>query len=117
MSEVLSGFARRIVGWRVGSLMQTDLVLKALEQALYARQPERVGSLVCHWAAVRKTSASATYCRPRLRQTIAGISPIRLPQRPELSQLASTNGEVQMLTRSGIRSALEMPPKSRYNGV
>jgi len=48
MSEVLSGFARRIVGWRVGSSMQTDLVLTALEQALYARQPERDGSLVCH---------------------------------------------------------------------
>lgn len=34
-------FARRIVGWRVSSSMQTDFVLDALEQALYARQPER----------------------------------------------------------------------------
>ena len=40
--------ARRIVGWRVSSSMRTDLVLDALEQALYARQPERDGSLVCH---------------------------------------------------------------------
>ena len=29
--------------------MRTDFVLDALEQALYARQPERDGSLVCHW--------------------------------------------------------------------
>ena len=40
--------ARRIVGWRVSSSMRTDFVLDALEQALYARQPERDGSLVCH---------------------------------------------------------------------
>lgn len=28
--------------------MRTDFVLDALEQALYDRQPERDGSLVCH---------------------------------------------------------------------
>ena len=42
------GYARRIVGWRVSSSMHTDFVLDALEQALYDRQPERDGSLVCH---------------------------------------------------------------------
>jgi len=41
-------FARRIVGWRVSSSMTTDFVLDALEQALYARQPERDSSLVHH---------------------------------------------------------------------
>ena len=41
-------FARRIVGWRVSSSMRTDFVLDALEQALYARQPERDSSLVHH---------------------------------------------------------------------
>lgn len=45
---VVDVFARRIVGWRVSSSMRTDFVLDALEQALYARQPERDGSLVCH---------------------------------------------------------------------
>jgi putative transposase len=34
-------FARRIVGWRVSSSMQTDFVLDALEQALYARRSRR----------------------------------------------------------------------------
>ena len=38
---VIDVFARRIVGWRVSSSMRTDFVLDALEQALYARQPER----------------------------------------------------------------------------
>jgi len=38
---VIDVFARRIVGWRVSSPMRTDFVLDALEQALYARQPER----------------------------------------------------------------------------
>ena len=34
---VIDVFSRRIVGWRVASSMKTDLVLDALEQALWAR--------------------------------------------------------------------------------
>jgi len=45
---VVDVFARRIVGWRVSSSMQTDFVLDALEQALYARRAERDGELVHH---------------------------------------------------------------------
>lgn len=45
---VIDVFARRLVGWRVSSSMRTNFVLDALEQALYARQPERDGSLICH---------------------------------------------------------------------
>jgi len=45
---VIDVFARRIVGWRVSSSMQTDFVLDALEQALYARRREREGDLVHH---------------------------------------------------------------------
>jgi putative transposase len=37
---VIDVFARRIVGWRVSHSMQTDFVLDALEQALYARRPD-----------------------------------------------------------------------------
>ncbi|MBF8179817.1 IS3 family transposase [Herminiimonas contaminans] len=45
---VIDVFARRIVGWRVSSSMQTDFVLDALEQALYDRQPERGNGLIHH---------------------------------------------------------------------
>jgi len=45
---VVDVFARRIVGWRTSSSMTTDFVLDALEQALYARQPERDSSLIHH---------------------------------------------------------------------
>ncbi len=45
---VVNVFARRIVGWRVSSSMNTDFVLDALEQALYVRQPERDSRLVHH---------------------------------------------------------------------
>jgi putative transposase len=45
---VVDVFARRIVGWRTSSSMTTDFVLDALEQALYARQPERDNSLIHH---------------------------------------------------------------------
>lgn len=43
---VIDVFARYIVGWRVSRTMKTDLVLDALEQALWARQPE--GNIVHH---------------------------------------------------------------------
>ena len=45
---VIDVFARRIVGWRVSRSMRTDFVLDALEQALYARQPERDTTLIHH---------------------------------------------------------------------
>ena len=45
---VVDVFARRIVGWRVSSSMNTDFVLDALEQALYARRPEDDGTLIHH---------------------------------------------------------------------
>ncbi|MGG2564496.1 IS3 family transposase [Pseudomonas aeruginosa] len=45
---VIDVFARRIVGWRVSASMKTDFVLDALEQALYARQPHRIGGLIHH---------------------------------------------------------------------
>jgi transposase InsO family protein len=45
---VIDVFARCIVGWRVSTSMQTDFVLDALEQALYARRPGDEGVLVHH---------------------------------------------------------------------
>lgn len=45
---VIDVFARRIVGWRVNRSMRTDFVLDALEQALYARQPELSDALIHH---------------------------------------------------------------------
>ncbi len=38
---VIDVFARRIVGWRASRSMHTELVLDALDQALYARQVEK----------------------------------------------------------------------------
>ena len=45
---VIDVFARCIVGWRVSASMQTEFVLDALEQALYARRPGREGELIHH---------------------------------------------------------------------
>jgi hypothetical protein len=44
---VIDVFARYIVGWRVSRSMHTEFVLDALEQALWARQPER-NALIHH---------------------------------------------------------------------
>lgn len=43
---VIDVFARYIVGWRVSRSMKTDLVLDALEQALWARRPD--GDIIHH---------------------------------------------------------------------
>ena len=45
---VIDVFARRIVGWRVSASMRTDLVLDALEQAIYARGHDALTGLVHH---------------------------------------------------------------------
>jgi transposase InsO family protein len=45
---VIDVFARRIVGWRVSSSLQTDFVLDALEQAIYDRCGHAPEGLVHH---------------------------------------------------------------------
>ena len=45
---VIDAFARRIVGWRVTQTLRTDLVLDALEQALYDRPLSSAPDLVHH---------------------------------------------------------------------
>ena len=47
---VVDAFARRIIGWRCGSSMSTQLVLDALEQAVWTRQREgrSLDSVVAH---------------------------------------------------------------------
>ena len=45
---IIDVFARRIVGWRVSRSMRTEFVLDALEQALYARQPQGDDALIHH---------------------------------------------------------------------
>lgn len=45
---VIDAFARRIVGWRASTSLRTDLVLDALEQALYDRRESTLGPLVHH---------------------------------------------------------------------
>ncbi len=67
---VIDVFARRVVGWRVGSAMRTDFVLDALEQALYARQPER--NALVHHSDRDAQSVSIKYSQ---RLAEAGIEP------------------------------------------
>jgi putative transposase len=68
---VIDVYARRIVGWRQSSSMRTDFVLDALEQALYARQPQRDDALIHH------SDRGSQYVSIRYseRLTEAGIEP------------------------------------------
>jgi transposase InsO family protein len=45
---VIDVYARFIVGWKVGGRLTDDLTLDALEQALWARQPDRDHALIHH---------------------------------------------------------------------
>ena len=47
---VVDAFARRIIGWRTGTNMSTQLVLDALEQAVWTRQRDggSLNSVVAH---------------------------------------------------------------------
>jgi transposase InsO family protein len=45
---VVDVFSRRIVGWRAAASMRTDLVLDALEHAIYDRCDDDTGDLVHH---------------------------------------------------------------------
>jgi len=45
---VIDAFSRRIVGWRVGTTLATELALDALEMALWARGRRRLDGLVHH---------------------------------------------------------------------
>lgn len=45
---VIDAYARRIVGWRVGSLAHAKFVLDALEQAMHGLRPEKGAGLVHH---------------------------------------------------------------------
>ncbi len=70
---VVDVYARRIVGWRVSSHMQTDFVLDALEQALYDRQPERSETLMHH----SDRGSQGRFNRLKLRQTTGGNLPVK----------------------------------------
>lgn len=67
---VIDVFARRIVGWRVSSAMQTDFALDAHEQALYERRPDTHGL-------VRQSDQAAQYLCVRYSERLAeaGVKP------------------------------------------
>ena len=68
---IIDVFARRIVGWRVSSSLQTDIALDALEQALYDRGVSEKTDLIHH------SDRGVQYLSIRYadRLTEVGISP------------------------------------------
>jgi transposase InsO family protein len=68
---VIDVFARRIVGWRVSASLATDVVLDALEQAIYNRRGAGVADLVHH--SDRGTQYLSMRYTDRLAE--AGIAP------------------------------------------
>ena len=63
---IIDVFSRRIVGWRVSTSMRTDLVLDALEHAIWARD-ERLDGLICH------SDAGSQYVSIRYTERLAEI--------------------------------------------
>ena len=69
---VTDAYARRILGWRVGTTMTTQLVLDALEQAIWTRQ--RHDQTVEHVVAHSDRGSQYTSIRYTERLTEAGIA-------------------------------------------
>jgi len=91
---VIDVYARRIVGWRVSTSMHTDFVLDALEQALFARQPERDGALIHHsdrGSPIRQHSLQRTAVRGRHR-ALGGQQGRQLRQRFSRDHQRSVQG-------------------------
>ena len=65
---VVDAFARRVVGWRVRQTLRTDLLLDALDQALYDRPLGSAPALVHHsdrggqYVSIRYTERLADAC-------------------------------------------------------
>jgi transposase InsO family protein len=73
---VIDVCARFIVGWQMRSSMRADFVLDVLEQALYAREPERDGALIHH------SDRGSQYVSIRYSERLAeaGIEPSVAPR-------------------------------------
>ncbi len=69
LALVIDVFSRRIVGWAVASHMRTDLVLEALEMAIWARDGQ-LGGLVHH------TDAGSQYLAIRYTDTLAAAGAV-----------------------------------------
>ena len=71
VAVVIDTFARRIVGWRASTSLQTDLALDALEQAIYDRPSLETGDLGHH------SDRGAQYLSIRYTERLAeaGIAP------------------------------------------
>ena len=63
---VIDVFARKIVGWRVSTLMTTDFVLDALNQAICQRAPSEAEKLIHH------SDRSSQYLSFRYTERLAG---------------------------------------------
>lgn len=83
---VIDVFARRIVGWRVASSMRTDLVLDALEQAIWARGGTMPAGLVHHSDQGERTKSwpRANPLAGRRRSQRLGTCPGRLTSHASL---------------------------------
>ena len=71
---VIDAYARRILGWRVGSTMSTTMVLDSIEHAIWTRQREGISDLK---GVVHHTDRGSQYTSIRFTERLAeaGIQP------------------------------------------
>ena len=63
LAVVLDAFSRRVVGWAMANHLRTELVLEALDMAIYRRKPKVVITPI----KARSTRRSRSGCVPRSR--------------------------------------------------
>ena len=71
---VIDAYARRVLGWQVATSMTTDLVLAAIDQAVFTRHTEGITDLT---GVIHHSDAGAQYTSVRFskRLTETGITP------------------------------------------
>ena len=62
---VIDAYARRILGWKVSTSMNTDLVLDAINQAIFARRREGVKDLS---GLIHHNGYAEVFVKPRTRE-------------------------------------------------
>jgi putative transposase len=61
LAVILDLFSRRVVGWKLGQTLESELVITALRNALVLRQPQRA----CTFTPIEAASTAAKRCASR----------------------------------------------------
>jgi putative transposase len=106
---IMDAYSRRILGWRAATTMRTDLVLDALEQAIWTRRQAGVADLsglVCH------SDAGSQYCSIRCTERLATAGAA-----PSVGSVGDAFDNALAETTIGLFKTELIKPRGPWRGV